>query len=111
MVAKNNQVPPEQFQHPEASDSTGMAVVAPTSDNVQVASGAEETLGRSKRKRAIARQRQLDGVNDSNFNDCLCGSVVKPASDGTLMCKQVGCETQWVLIYYSFNCDVSFSFI
>jgi hypothetical protein len=27
------------------------------------------------------------------------------------MCKQVGCETQWVLIYYSFNCDVSFSFI
>src|ERR1700688_3418890 len=48
------------------------------------------TLGRSKRKRAAARQNQLDEVNDSHFNDCLCGSVVIPASDGALACKQVG---------------------
>lgn len=103
---QNNQVP-EQFQDPEALDPV---TAAPTHD---IASGPQvQTLGRSKRKRAATRQKQLDGVNDSNFNDCLCGSVVNPDSDGALMCKQVGCETQWVMICYSFNdCGVTVSFI
>jgi len=55
-----------------------------------------QTLGRSKRKRVTTR---LNEVNDSHFTDCLCGSVADPASDGVLMCKQVGCETQWVFIF------------
>ena len=75
------------------------------------------TGGRSKRQRVTARHNQLNEVNDSNFNDCLCGSVVKPASDRALMCKQLGCETQWVLICFHstvvslshyFNCLVPF---
>jgi hypothetical protein len=45
-------------------------------------------------------------VNDSRFNDCLCGSVANPTSDGAIWCKQVGCETQWVWIH--FNCSVIF---
>ena len=68
-----------------------------THNNVQTLSKTL-SLGRSKRKQATARQKQLDEVNNSNFNDCLCGSVVIPASEGALMCKQVGCETQWVSI-------------
>jgi len=104
-------------QHPKildsvvVSESTYVAVEASeTADGVQ-------TFECSKRKRAPAHQNQLDdSVNDSHFNNCLCGSVVIPTSDGALMCKQVGCETQWVvflsigvLFSYQINYLVSFT--
>ena len=49
-----------------------------------------EAFGRSKRKR-IPRQAETDALNE-----CLCGLVVKPSSEGALLCKKKGCETQWV---------------
>ena len=49
-----------------------------------------EAFGRSKRKR-IPRQAETDALNE-----CLCGLVVKPSSEGSLLCKKKGCETQWV---------------
>ena len=98
----------EQAQPPAISDSV-TAVASASTLNIAEASHNEThnnlqtpsktpSLGRSKRKWATVRQKQLDEVNDSNFNDCLCGSVVISASEGALMCKQVGCETQWVSI-------------
>jgi hypothetical protein len=44
-------------------------------------------IGRPKRRR-IARNVALDS--------CLCGNVVLPSSNGSLMCRHSGCETQWV---------------
>ena len=49
-----------------------------------------ESFGRSKQKR-IPRQAETD-----TLNECLCGLVVKPSSEGALLCKKKGCETQWV---------------
>jgi len=99
-------IPQQNNRVPEQLDPVTAASIH------DIASGPVQTLGRSKRKRTTTRQKQLDGVNDSSFNDCLCGSVVNPVSAGALMCKQVRCETQWVIICNSFNnCGVIFSFI
>ena len=90
----------EEVHHSEILDS----VVVSASTYVKAGETAGvQTFGRSKRKRAPARQNQLDEVNDSHFNDCLCGSVVIPTSNGALMCKQVGCETQFLSIGVSFS--------
>ena len=93
------------MHHPEILDSA--VVSASTYVEAGETTGGVQTFGRSKRKRAPARQNQLDEVNDSHFNNCLCGSVVIPTSDGALMCKQVGCETQWVAFL---SIGVSFSY-
>jgi hypothetical protein len=43
------------------------------------------------------RKRARDHVVDKlNLNSCLCGSVVDPATEGVIKCKQTSCETQWV---------------
>jgi hypothetical protein len=116
VLQQNLQVPQEQLQHPAVlgTVTAGVSVswdIEASGTQPETAGHGVQTLagGRSKRQRVTARHNQLDEVNDSHFNDCLCGSVVTPASDGALMCKQLGCETQWVLI--SFNCGVIFSFI
>ena len=63
---------------------------------LQVAIAAEvkpdnsDDFGRSKRKR-IPRQVEIDAPNE-----CLCGLVVEPLSEGVLLCKKNGCETRWV---------------
>ncbi len=88
---------PQEVQHPEILDSVAVSVSIYV-ETSGTHSGGVQTLGRSKRKQAAVHQNQLDEVNDSHFNDCLCGSVVNPGSDRALMCKQVGCEMQWVLI-------------
>jgi len=49
-----------------------------------------EALGRSKRKRVL-RQAETDALNG-----CLCRLIVKPSSEGAILCKKKGCETQWV---------------
>jgi len=49
-----------------------------------------EALGRSKRKR-VPQQAETDALNG-----CLCGLIVKPSSEGAILCKKKGCETQWV---------------
>ena len=49
-----------------------------------------EAFRRSKRKR-IPWQAETDMLNE-----CLCGLVVKLSSEGSLLCKKKGCETQWV---------------
>ena len=67
-----------------------------------------EAFGRSKRKR-IPRQAETDALNE-----CLCGLVVKPSSQGSLLCKKKGCETQWVrdfLIRYLILLTLIFSTI
>ena len=56
-----------------------------------------ESFGRSKQKRT-PRQAETDVLNE-----CLCGLVVKPSSEGALLGKKKGCESQWVrdfLIHY-----------
>src|ERR1700678_1941286 len=47
--------------------------------------------GRSERKCASKKQ---------VLNGCLCGIIADSASDGVLKCKQAGCETQWVFMYF-----------
>ena len=47
-----------------------------------------ESSGRSKQKR-IPQQAESDALNG-----CLCGLVVKLSSEGALLCKKKGCETQ-----------------
>ena len=57
--------------------------------------------GRSKRKR-IVRKEVLD-----TLNGCLCGEVVDPSelpSNTIIKCKEIGCETEWV-ISNSFSMD------
>ena len=49
-----------------------------------------ESFGRSKQKR-ILRQAETDVLSE-----CLCGLVVKPSSEGALLCKKKRCKTQWV---------------
>jgi len=46
--------------------------------------------GRSKRK-IVPQQAETDALNG-----CLCGLVIKPSSEGAILCKKKGCETQWV---------------
>ena len=47
-----------------------------------------ESFGRSKQKR-IPRQAEMDALNE-----CLCRLVIKLSSEGALLCKKKGCETQ-----------------
>ena len=67
-----------------------------------------ESFGRSKRKR-ILQQAETDALNE-----CLCRLVVKPSSEGALLCKKKGCKTQWVrdfLIQYLILLTLIFSTI
>ena len=50
-----------------------------------------EESGRTKRKR-VPRKQQAD-----KLNGCLCRDVVEPSTEEALKCKQVGCETEWVI--------------
>lgn len=55
----------------------------------------EEPLGiKQWRMRA---QKAVDALNG-----CLCGEVVSATSEGTIKCKFIGCETQWVRLLLDF---------
>ena len=55
----------------------------------EIRSEIPEEFGWSKCKRV---PRKLEDA----LNGCLCGLVLDRSSNGVLMCKQAGCETQWV---------------
>ena len=44
------------------------------------------------KRRRIQRNVELNG--------CFCGSVLDSAAAGVIECKQTGCETQWVRIFF-----------
>ena len=44
---------------------------------------------------AAMKKNSATGRN-GHVNECLCGLVVKPSSEGSLLCKKKGCKTQWV---------------
>lgn len=75
--------------------ASGVSLNAKDIQNPSLAMAAEirseipEEFRRSKHKRV---PQKLEGV----LNRCLCGLVLDCSSNGVLMCKQAGCETQWV---------------
>jgi len=75
--------------------ASGVSPNAKDVQNSSLAMAAEihseilEEFGRSKCKRF---PRKLEDV----LNGCLCGLVLDHSSNGVLMCKQAGCETQWM---------------
>ena len=75
--------------------ASGVSLNAKDVQNPSLAMTAEirseipEEFGWSKRKRV---PRKLEDA----LNGCLCGLVLDRSSNGVLMCKQAGCETQWV---------------
>ncbi len=76
---------------PPATTAPAMMVEG---NNTVTATEPREEAGRTKRKR-VPRKQQAD-----ELNGCLCGDVVEPSTEGALKCKQAGCETEWVIIFY-----------
>jgi len=78
---------------PNSPESDIRVIVAASTENDAI---VEET-GRSKRKR-VPRKHILD-----TLNGCLCGEVVdslKLPSNAIIKCKEIGCETEWVIVLY-----------
>ena len=75
--------------------ASGVSLNAKDIQNFSLAMAAEirseilEEFRQSKCKRVPQK------LEDA-LNGCLCGLVLNCSSNGILMCKQAGCETQWV---------------
>jgi hypothetical protein len=86
-------------QRSTEADSAGPDILVndtpiPTVTTIESEVTVEAEAGRSKRKR-IPRKQVLD-----TLNGCLCGDVVDPSelpSDTIIKCKEMGCETEWVI--------------